>query len=263
MLIDTHAHIHFDEFSDMLESVFKDAKSNQLDSIITVGTNEEDSLTALNFINDPDVLKYSQGIELYSTAGIHPHDADRSDKGFSKLKEMVLSDKNKHRIKAIGECGLDYYKNYSSKAQQFKMLELQLSLAQALSLPVVFHVRDAWDDFFAIIKDHPDITGVIHSFTGYPQQVEIASKYNLLFGINGIMTFTKDKLQIEALKLIPEDRLLLETDCPYLTPAPYRGKINQPSYIKEIAQFVAHATERSLDSVAELTSQNAKELFEL
>jgi TatD DNase family protein len=263
MLIDTHAHIHFDEFEDILESVFENAKSNSVDSIITVGTNEEDSLKALEFVNNQKVLKLSDGIGLYATAGIHPHDAGRGKSGYDKLKEMVSSHPQKDSIKAIGECGLDYFKDYSSKSNQFKMLELQLSLARALSLPVVFHVRDAWDDFFAILKNHPDIRGVIHSFTGHPEHVELASSHGLYFGINGIMTFTKDQEQLEALKAIPIELLLLETDCPYLAPAPFRGKPNQPGYITEIAQFVARATNNDIEHISSSTTRNAKELFGL
>jgi len=263
MLIDTHAHIHFDEFRNTLESVFENAKSSNVVSIITVGTNEEDSLKALEFINNQDTLKLSDGIGLYATTGIHPHDAGRGKAGYSKLEELVYNHSSKDSIKAIGECGLDYFKGYSSKSEQFEMLELHLSLAKTLSLPVVFHVRDAWDDFFAILKNHPDTRGVIHSFTGYPEHVELAVSHGLYFGINGIMTFTKDQKQLDALKTMPDELMLLETDCPYLAPAPFRGKPNQPSYITEIAQFVAKATDNNIEYICNSTSQNAKELFAL
>ena len=263
MLIDTHAHIHFDDFDDILEQVFENAKTNNVSSIITVGTNQEDSLKALEFVNDPKVLGLSQDIKLYSTAGIHPHDASKAKLEYDKLKDMVSSHPHKSSIKAIGECGLDYFKNHSSKSEQFSTLELQLSLAQELALPVVFHVRDAWDDFFAVLKNYPNTRGVIHSFTGHAEHVELATERGLYFGVNGIMTFTKDQKQLEALRLMPEHLLLLETDCPYLAPVPFRGKINQPGYIKDIAQFVATTSGSDLDTVMQSTTNNAKKLFAL
>ena len=263
MLIDTHAHIHFDEFKDVLGLMFKTAKSNKVESIISVGTNEADSINVLNFVSDPSVLSISQDIHLYATAGIHPHDASRGKPAFNNLKNTINTDKLKNKVLAIGECGLDYYRNLSSKSEQFEMLELQLGLANEQNLPVVFHVRDAWEDFFAILNNHPKTRGVIHSFTGHSQQVELANKHGLYFGINGIMTFTKDPKQIEALKQIPSERLLLETDCPYLAPAPYRGKINQPGYIVHIAEFIANTIRRDFKDIANTTTSNAKELFEI
>ena len=263
MLIDTHAHIHFDEFSDVLESIFKTAKSNKVESIISVGTNEEDSINVLSFVSNPSILSISEDINLYATAGIHPHDASRGKSAFDSLSATINTHQQNKKIVAIGECGLDYNKNHSSKSDQFKMLEWQLELSDKLNLPVVFHVRDAWEDFFAILKDHPGTRGVIHSFTGYSDHVEQANKFDLYFGINGIMTFTKDSKQIEALKQIPSERLLLETDCPYLSPAPYRGKINQPGYVELIADFVASTLDSNLTNIAESTTQNAKELFSI
>lgn len=263
MLIDTHAHIHFDEFSDVLESIFKTAKSNKVESIISVGTNEEDSIEVLRFVSNPTTLSLSEDINLYATVGIHPHDASRGKPAFDSLGTTVDTHKQNKKIVAIGECGLDYYKNHSSKSDQFKMLEWQLELANKLNLPVVFHVRDAWEDFFAILRDHPGTRGVIHSFTGYSDHVAQANNFDLYFGINGIMTFTKDSKQVEAIRQIPMDRLLLETDCPYLAPAPYRGKTNQPGYVKLIADFVASTLGSNFTKVAESTTRNAKELFSI
>ncbi len=263
MLIDTHAHIHFDEYIDTLESIFQNAKTNGIETIVTVGTNADDSLKALKFVTDSKVISLAQNIRLFCSAGIHPHDSAKDVKAFEKLKDLVTKAKYKKSILAIGECGLDYFKNFSSKKEQFKILELQLELANNLNLPVIFHVRDSWEDFFAILKNFPKIRGVIHSFTGHPRQVEIANELDLFFGINGIMTFTKDDKQIDALKIIPLDRLLLETDCPYLTPVPFRGKINQPSYILNIAEFVASTLNNSVDSISAITTQNAKEFFSI
>lgn len=261
MLVDTHAHIHFEEFRNDLEQVFENAQAASLNSIICVGTSDDDSREALNFVLNPDVQNMAGNIKLLATAGIHPHEACLGEDAFLSIKEMTQNIDYQKVLIAIGECGLDYYKNFSSKSEQFRMLEWQLQLAVENDLPVVFHVRDAWDDFFAIIKSYPKTRGVIHSFTGHTEQVEIAIKHNLYFGLNGIMTFTKDELQLAAAKMIPADRILLETDCPYLSPSPMRGKRNEPSYIQHTAKFLAEICNMQLAEFEKQTTKNAKDLF--
>lgn len=166
-------------------------------------------------------------------------------------------------IVAIGECGLDYFKNHSSAEEQKFSLRIQIELAQELNLPLIFHVRDAWDDFFDILAEHKRIRGVIHSFTGGPKEVERANQLGLYFGLNGIMTFTRDQAQLEAARLIPADRLLLETDCPYLSPAPLRGRRNEPANIAIIARFLAELRDESFGELADRTTTNANHLFTL
>ena len=217
MLTDTHAHIHFDDFEGDLADVFSNARASQVTSIITVGTTPQDSLRALEFAMNPETIAMAQGIKLYATAGIHPHEASLGSDGLKVIEQLARNGKYQGVLIAIGECGLDYYRNNSPKAQQHDALEFQLQLAQELALPLVFHVRDAWQDFFAALKKYPKVRGVIHSFTGTTKEVEQAMGYELFFGLNGIMTFTKDQAQLEAAKIIPADRLLLETDCPYLS----------------------------------------------
>lgn len=263
MLTDSHAHIHFDEYNEDLEQIFNRAKENNIQTIIVVGTDPEDSLKAINFVLNPDYLALAGDISLFATVGIHPHEASRGELAFAHIKDMIKNDEYQTKLVAIGECGLDYFKNLSSKSEQIQMLEWHLQLAQDADLPVVFHVRDAWDDFFALLKDYPDVRGVIHSFTGHPENVEQASKYNLYFGLNGIMTFTKYNAQLEAAKQIPIERLLLETDCPYLSPAPYRGKRNEPSYLRSTAEFLADLRNEKYDTIALSSTKNAQELFGL
>lgn len=263
MLTDSHAHIHFDEYSEDLEQIFYRAQENNIRTIITVGTDPEGSLRAINFVLNPDYQTLAGDISLFATAGIHPHEANRGELAFAQIKDMISNNKYQTKLVAIGECGLDYYKNLSSKSEQILMLEWQLQLAQDNDLPVVFHVRDAWDDFFAIIKNYPNMRGVIHSFTGYPEHLKQASEHQLYFGLNGIMTFTRDTNQLEAAKQIPIERLLLETDCPYLSPAPYRGKRNEPSYLRSTAQFLADLRNEKFDALALNSTKNAQELFGL
>ncbi len=263
MLIDTHAHIHFDDFEGELADVFSNARTSQVASIITVGTTPQDSLKALDFVMNPDVIALAHDIKLYATAGIHPHEASLGSDGLKVIGKLARNGKYQGLLVAIGECGLDYYRNNSPQAQQHDALEFQLQLAQELDLPLVFHVRDAWQDFFAILKNYTKVRGVIHSFTGNTKEVEQAMGYELYFGLNGIMTFTKDQAQLEAAKIIPADRLLLETDCPYLSPAPMRGQRNEPSFVKYTGDFLAALRGEQYPELISSTATNAKALFEL
>ena len=261
MLIDTHAHIHFDDFSGDLTDVFSNARASQVASIITVGTTPQDSLKALEFVMSPETIAMAQGIKLYATAGIHPHEASLGSDGLKVIGLLARDSKYQGLLVAIGECGLDYYRNNSPKAQQHDALEFQLQLAQELELPLVFHVRDAWKDFFEILKNYPKVRGVIHSFTGTTKEVEQALGFELYFGLNGIMTFTKEQAQLEAAKIIPASRLLLETDCPYLSPAPMRGKRNEPSFVKYTGEFLSNLRAEDYADITRQSSNNAKELF--
>lgn len=261
--IDTHAHIHFDEFKNSLSEVFDNAHKSGVEKIITVGTNDTDSHSAVQFVANKEVIKLADGIKLFCTVGIHPHEASLGNSSFLTIKELAQSQAYKKYIVAIGECGLDYFKNFSSKDEQIEMCEWQIQLAQELNLPVVFHVRDAWDDFFAIIKNYPNISGVIHSFTGDETVVERAGSYNLYFGLNGIMTFTKDQAQLKAVAKMPAEKIVLETDCPFLAPVPMRGKQNEPSYVRYTAEFIAGLRGESKDDFCNTAKDNSNKLFKL
>lgn len=260
MLIDTHAHIHFaDSFADDLALVLKNARDNGVTKIITVGTDLETSRVALELVSRSDLTLAKTGVELFATIGLHPHNAKFAPQ---MLDQMIdLARQNKDRIVAIGECGLDYYRNNSTRDEQISVFEAQLELATELDLPLIFHIRDGWDDFFDIIAGYEGLRGVIHSFTGGPEQVEAANQSGLYFGLNGIMTFTKDQAQLEAAKLIPADKLLFETDCPYLSPVPLRGKRNEPANVAIIAKFLADLRGVELSELAEQTTANARNLF--
>lgn len=263
MLVDTHSHIHFDEFEDDIDDIFLACLDNKVDSIIAVGTDEVDSKKALEFIWSEPVIESAKGINLYSTVGLHPHEAKRGDDALLTIKELAEDGGYGEKLVAIGECGLDYYRNNSEKKDQFKALEYQIELAVTQGLPLVFHVREAWEDFFSVIKNYPELRGVVHSFTGGPAEVERAIKNNLYFGLNGIMTFTKEQSQLDAAKLVPTDKLLLETDCPFLSPEPKRGKRNEPAYVGYVAEFLAKLRGSTLTQISEQTTLNAKTLFGL
>lgn len=261
MLVDTHAHIHFKDSFEDLPEVLSNARDNGVTKIITVGTDLESSQEAIALATNPEFNAPKTGVELFATIGLHPHDAKSAPETLDQL--TALARQNKDKIVAIGECGLDYYRNNSPRADQIKAFESQIELALELNLPLIFHVRDAWDDFFDIVANTENIRGVIHSFTGGPEQVEAANQNGLYFGLNGIMTFTKDQTQLEAAKLIPADKLLLETDCPYLSPVPLRGKRNEPANIAIIAKFLAELRGVDLADLAKQTTANADKLFKI
>lgn len=259
MLTDTHAHVHFADYKDDLDLIFKNARDNDVGQIICVGTDELDSHRALDFVGDELVRKQAGGIGLAATIGVHPHEANKGREALEAVKFLL----NVGEPIAIGECGLDYYRNLSTKEEQMTALKFQIQMALEQELPLVFHVRDAWDDFFAVMAEYPELLGVIHSFTGGPHEVEKTMRHNLYFGLNGIMTFIKDEQQLEAARLVPVDRLLLETDCPFLSPAPLRGKRNEPANVALVAGFLAELRGTEYAALAEATTANAKALFGL
>lgn len=258
-MIDTHAHLHFaDAFEDADVALVR-AHEAGVDTVINVGVTPEDSQLALKFAAHSDHAVGKTGVRLFATAGLHPHEAARGDGALDAIHDLAED------VIAIGECGLDYYRNHATKNEQDRALRAQIEIAIEHNLPLVFHVRDAWADFFTVLRDYPQARGVIHSFTGHPAEVDLALEHDgqLYFGLNGIMTFTKDDDQLTAARKLPADRLLLETDCPYLAPVPYRGKRNEPAYVPAIAEFLAIL--RGVE-VAELTHQtdlNAQSLFGL
>jgi TatD DNase family protein len=253
MLVDTHAHIHMDEFRDDLDEVLAKAVEADVQRIITVGTDEVDSGQALA------VARAYQ--HIYATAGLHPHEADR---GYEALEEVqLLVELDPDNIVGIGECGLDYHREGYDKDEQDRALRFQIELALDNDLPLVFHVRDAFPDFFRILDDYEGVRGVVHCFTAGVDEMAEAVERGLYVALNGIMTFTKDDKQLEAARELPLERLLLETDCPFLTPAPKRGQRNEPANVALTAKFLAELREESLEELSDASSQNALKLFGL
>lgn len=268
-LVDTHCHIQSIEGDDGEESTArlwkKDSNSaqeviqasldNGVDTMICVGCDLEDSKLAIEFV------KGKQGI--YASIGIHPHGASEYLKNNQKNEfESLL---NSEKVVAIGECGLDYFYNHSDKKDQLKVIEDQIILALDNDLPLIFHVREAFKDFWPLFdslnsKEKP-IRGVLHSFTDSTDNMLRATENGLFIGVNGIVTFAKQPKQIEMYQNIPLTNLVLETDSPFLTPVPFRGKINEPKNVRVIAEFLAKLRGERLDQISRLTSLNAKSLF--
>jgi TatD DNase family protein len=246
MYVDTHCHIHEPEYSLPVEEVLLKAQQAGVNRMVVVGTSLESSQQAIEF------AEQHEGV--VASIGVHPHD---TKDGYAIAG---LADSSK-KIAAVGEIGLDYYYGHSPKAVQREALRAQLAVAVKHGLPVIFHVRDAFDDFWPIFDEFSGVRGVLHSFTDTQKHMQKALERGLYIGVNGISTFTKDTAQQAMFDAIPLDRLLLETDAPFLTPNPYRGTINEPALVPVIAQYHANRRGVAVQEIADATTANARALF--
>lgn len=255
--VDTHCHLQFDKLAANVEQVIASAKDAGVIKLICVGTSLADSQKAIEYAG-----KYKN---IWATVGIHPHEAKSTNLQGGSLKIKGLL--NKPKVVAVGETGLDYYKNYSPKAEQERLFCQLIELGAPRGLPFVFHIRDAWEDFWRIYDSYQSasqrIRGVVHSFSAGSAELDQALSRGLYVALNGIMTFTGDKSQLAAAKEVPEDRLLLETDAPFLAPKPYRGKVCEPKHVRDTAEFLAHLRDESINDLATYTTANAIKLFGL
>jgi TatD DNase family protein len=249
MLIDTHCHIHDSTYPLDVGTTLENAAIADVAKMICVGTNELSSSSAVEFSR-----KYEN---VFATLGVHPHD---TKDGWQKLEDL-FDDGGK--IVGIGEIGLDYFYTHSPREVQLKALEEQIDLALRHDLPIVFHVREAFEDFWPLFDNFHGIRGELHSFTDSRENLEEGLRRGLYVGVNGISTFTKVETQKEMFTAIPLEKMLLETDAPFLTPVPFRGKVNEPAFVRSVAEFHAHLRGISLEEIANKTTTNANTLFAL
>jgi TatD DNase family protein len=250
MFTDTHCHIHEAHFYEADRQAVYDRAINDGVRMICIGTNEEFSRQAIEFTATHD--------QTWATVGVHPHDVKD---GWGDIAR-ILAEKPEKLI-GIGEIGLDYFYDNSPREVQIKALEEQLQLAVDYALPVSFHVRNAFDDFWPIFNNFPGLRGVLHSFTDDIANLNRGLSEGLYVGVNGISTFTKDEHQRVMFDAIPTDRMLLETDAPFLTPTPHRGKVNEPAFVRNVAEYHANRRGVELEHLARVTSTNASTLFSI
>jgi len=272
IFIDTHCHIHEAwravNGADATAKLWDKAGRPDADEIIQravdagvqkmlcVGTTLPDSQLAIEFV--------ATRAHTWATIGIHPHEAKDYAHQSQRLSEFAsLLDRTptSQKVVAIGECGLDYFYNHSPKEDQITVLRFQIELALTHNLPMVFHIREAFDDFWSIFDQYSDIRGVVHSFTADEAVLQQILSRGLYVGLNGIMTFTKQPAQLAAARAVPRERLVLETDAPFLTPYPFRGTICEPKHAVATAQFLADLRGESLEVLAQATTANAQQLF--
>jgi TatD DNase family protein len=249
MLVDTHCHIHDANYPLDIGDVLSRAHHAGINQMICVGTSEQSSLDAVSFAKNHE--------HVYAAVGVHPHD---TNEGYGAIAGLLQDHPD---IIAIGEIGLDYFYTHSPRDVQIAALEAQLDLARRHKLPVIFHVREAFDDFWPIFDNFSGLRGVLHSFTDSQVNADKAFARGLYIGVNGISTFTKDEAQRAMFAGLPLENLLFETDAPFLTPAPYRGTVNEPAFVRNIAEYHASIRSVDLDTVAKATTANARALFAL
>ncbi len=255
MFTDTHSHIHYlEEFPDV-EAILQRSIEARVTRQIIVGCTEKDSYLALEFV------KRHKGFSLWSTLGVHPHNADEWNAGVALSFRKIVMEEEK--VVALGEMGLDYFRNLKPRDVQIRTFSEQLALARELDLPVVVHVRDAWDDALRIIGEVGNTKVILHCFTGTVEHAKICWDRGHHTSFSGVVTYPKNEYLREAARLAPKELILVETDCPYLAPQVHRGKRNEPSFVVETAKVLAQARGVSLDKIGELTTGNAVRLFAL
>jgi TatD DNase family protein len=251
-MIDTHCHVHDPRYDDDRDEVIERARAAGVTGMVTIGEDIADSRRA---------LETAQRYDLVAAAGIHPHEAKDAPADIASALTPLLADS---RVVAIGETGLDYYYDHSPRDAQARVLRAQLAVARERALPVIFHLRDAFDDFVAILREEwkPPMRGVVHCFTGTTAQARIyVDEFGLLLGIGGVVTFENAQPLRDAVRAIGAGALVLETDAPYLAPVPLRGRRNEPSFLPHTAARVASLLGLGLDELVTATDRNVHRLF--
>ena len=257
-LFDSHAHCDDERFAAEYEGgsdkMICDCFDSGVSNIVNIGTCLENSRASIELAH-----KYEG---MYASCGIHPSDVlsyENVDDVILEL-EKLLSDE---KAVALGEIGLDYHYENIPKEPQILYFEKQMELAKKLDIPVIIHDREAHGDCLEIIKKFPSVKGVFHSFSGSPEMATELVKLGWYISFSGTVTFKNARVPKEACKVVPEDRLLIETDSPYLCPTPHRGELNRPSYVFFTCEEIARQRETSTEHIAEITYQNAKRLFNI
>ncbi|RXT08992.1 TatD family hydrolase [Ammoniphilus sp. CFH 90114] len=254
MLFDTHAHLNAEQFQEDQEEVIRRAKENGVSRIVNIGFNRETIPTSLALAKQYDFI--------YTAVGWHPQDAkDMREEDYDWLRELSKHEK----VVAIGEIGLDYYWDTSPREIQQVVFRRQIQLARELKMPIIIHNRDAHQDVVDILKEEKaaEVGGIMHCFSGSLEMAKQCLDMNFYISFGGPVTFKNAKKPKEIAQEIPLDRLLIETDCPYLTPEPYRGKRNESGYVRYVAETIAALRGMSVEELAQHTTNNAKRLFNI
>lgn len=253
MIIETHCHLNDERLLCDADRIVGNFESDNIECAICVGYDIPSSECAVALAD-----KYPK---VYSAIGVHPHDATiLDDKACDVLRGLAKDDK----VVAIGEIGLDYYYDLSPREVQKDAFKKQIVLAHELKLPLILHVRDAYEDTRQMLVEMRDYltNGVLlHCYSGSSEMVKVFDKFDCYYAFGGAITFKNAKHNLEALATVPKDRLLLETDCPYMTPVPYRGKTNEPKYISLVASKMSQVLEMPVEEIEKITTNNAKRLF--
>jgi TatD DNase family protein len=250
-LVDSHCHLDDSKFDEDREQVIERARAAGVERLMAIGTGD----------GPPDlevaVRQADRYPFLYATIGVHPHDASKAtDEAFARLADLARHPK----VLAIGEIGLDYHYDFSPRDVQRAVFERQLAVAADAGKPIVIHTREAWDDTLAVLRASWRGGGIMHCFTGDEAQAREALELGFHLSFGGVLTFPKADAVRAAARLTPDDRLLVETDCPYLAPVPHRGKRNEPAFLVETVKRLSEVRGQSTEQVAEITTANWERL---
>lgn len=253
MIFDSHAHYDDRRFNKDREQVIKELKENNIVGVLNCGASLRGARASAKLAEKYDIF--------YSAVGIHPGNAyELTEEAVKEIKDMAKNNK----VRAIGEIGLDYYwEENPPKEVQKAVFRRQMEIARELNLPVVIHDRDAHGDTLEIMKEFPEVKGVVHCFSGSVEFAHECLKLGYYIGITGVITFKNAKKLREVAKEVPLDRILVETDCPYMAPTPYRGERNRSEYIKYIIEQIAEIKGVSVEEIQDITIENIKNLLKI
>ena len=266
MLVDSHCHIHGADYAVLADEVLANAAAAGVNKIVTMSGEMTDLDLALNYVRENNPLR--DNVDLYAFLGVHPHEAAQLPKDFEQIIKAKIQ-ANHDVVKGVGEIVLDYFYDFADHDLQIAVLERQLQLAVDLNLPVSMHIRsgkggDAFADLIPLLDNFGGkIRGAVHSFTDTTANLEEVLERGLYVGVNGIVSFNKDPELDRAYRAMPLERIILETDAPWLAPKPYRGQPNQPSHIREIAEFLAVMKGVTFEIVAQQTTDNVTKLYQI
>lgn len=254
-MIDTHCHLHDRRYDDDRAPTAQRARDAGIAAMLTVGCDVVDSMRA---------IQTAREFGLAASVGIHPHEAQHAPDDMAAVFDGLRD--GGAPVVAVGETGLDYYYDHSPRERQAEVFRSQLRYARERDLPLIFHQRDAHDDFVAILREEfrPPMRGIVHCFTGDAHAARLfTGEFGLLLGIGGVLTFANAQGLREAVLAVGLDALVLETDAPYLAPVPLRGKRNEPAFVVHVATKLAELFSKTVDEVSAVTSRNAKDVFRL
>jgi len=251
MLIDTHCHLYDEKIENPQRIIDNFEKDNILACVMCADTME----------NSIKVLDFAKNKNVYAGIGVHPETADNYS---DEVEKFIIENDENEKVVAVGEIGLDYYHEFCSRELQKEVFIKQIKLAYSLKLPMIIHIREAYGDFLEILKEYKkyfEFGGVVHSFSGSVEIAKILIDYGFYLSFNGIATFKNANKILSVIKEVPLDKILVETDSPYLTPEPFRGRVNEPKYVEFVARKVAELKDMDYLEICNILNANAKKLF--
>lgn len=251
LIFDSHAHYDDEAFDEERDAVLEKIQRSGVGKVLNCGASLDGCIQSIELAKKHDFI--------YAAVGVHPQYAKDAIENLNKIGDMLSYDK----VKSVGEIGLDYYYEGYDRGTQIKAFKEQMDIARSLNLPVVIHSRDAHEDTLNVIKEFKGVRGVLHCYSGSPEFAKEVLKHDYYFGFTGVITFKNPKKSIETLKILPKERILVETDCPYMAPVPHRGERNDSSYLVHSLNKMAEVLNMSYSEICGITYKNACDLFEI